>query len=312
MEIINRIKNFFRKFLNKQLPQAELTKNIDKADKRLYYKTKLLSEMNNDEINKMMLNIKLNPLVLQSYDDKQILEEILKRIGAEEELVKRIIRNNRINIIYHYHRLGKLISTKDGRTIYIDNTNRATIEYKNGVVELNNPEYYNYYTGCIDARPTNQVKISINNLGGITLENNEINTTEEKQLTSKIVFDSNNIEMKKEKELFELDDGGIVVSMIERSPNNPFIIKETWKMDTTSIIKYDSIDPKCPDQLYSDYFINKDRTCWIKNIQDIPTIEIADINMEELRGVNPKAAKYFESLKSKEQVSAENNKKIEK
>lgn len=300
MEIINRIKNFFGKFFNKQLPQAGLTKNIDKADKRLYYKTKLLSEMNNDEINKMMLDIKLHPLVLQSYDDKQILEEILKRIGAEEELVKRSITNNRINTIYRYHRLGKLISTKDGRTIYMDNTNRATIEYKNGVIELNNPEYYDYYTGCVDARPTNQVKISINDLGGITLENNEINTTEGEQLTSKIVFDSNNIEMKKEKGLFELDDGGIVVSMIERSPNNPFIIKETWKMDTTSIVNYNLIDPMYPDQLYSSYFM--------ENNQIKEKIEITDINIKELRNVNPKAAKYFESLNSMEQESVENNK----
>lgn len=300
MEIIDKIKNFFGKFLNKRLPEAEIIKNTDKVDKRLYYKTKLLSEMSNDEINKIILNIKLHPQVLQSYDDKQILEEILKRIGAEEELVKRSITNDKINTIYSHHRLGRLISTKDGRTVYMDNTNRTTIEYKNGVIELNNPEYYDYYMGCVDARPTNQVKISINELGGITLENNEIDTTEGEQLTSKIVFDSNNIEMKKEKSLFKLDNGGIAVSIIERSQNNPFIIKETWKMDTTLIVNYDSMDPRLPDQLYSHYFIGKSQ---IKE-----KIGIADINIKELRAVNPKAAEYFESLNSREQVSVENNK----
>lgn len=308
MEIIHRIKSFFRKFLNKQLPQAEVRKNMNKSDKIFYYKTKLLAEMSNDEINKIILDIKLHPLTLQSYDDKQILEEILKRIGADEELIKRSVTNDRINTIYRYHRLGKLIATKDGRTVYKDNTNRTTIEYKDGVIELNNSNYYDYYTGCVDARPTNQVKISINDLGGITLENNEIDPTDGKQLTSKIVFDSNNIEMKKEKGLFELDNGEIAVSMIERSTNNPFIIKETWKMDNTSIVRYDSINPKYPDQLYSHYFINKDGVYGIRNIEEIPTIEMADINMKELKTINPKAAKYFESLDLRKQVSVENNK----
>lgn len=299
MGIIDRIKSLFKKFLNKQLPQAETkVRDTDRINKRLQCKTKMLSEMSNNEINRIMSDMKLHPFVTQSYDDKQLLEEILKRIGAEEELVKRCVTNTRVNTIYCNHRLGKLISIKDGRTVYTDNSNGTTIEYKDGVIELNNPKYYDYYVGCMDARPTNQVKISTNDLGGITLENNEINTMDKEQLTSEIVFDINNIEMKKTKELFRIENGGMAISIIERNADNPFTIKETWKMDTTSIVNYASVDARCPDQLYSHYFIGKSQ---IKDIK----IGINDINIKELRAINPKAARYFESLNSSEQICGE-------
>lgn len=69
-------------------------------------------------------------------------------------------------------------------------------------------------------------------------------------------------------------------------------------MDTTSIVNYASVDARCPDQLYSHYFIGKSQ---IKDIK----IGINDINIKELRAINPKAARYFESLNSSEQICDE-------
>ncbi len=305
MSIIEKIKNLFRRKSNKQLPERKESKNDE--NKLRGIKVTPLSEMSNDEINKIMEQMEKNPWGPQQYEDEQLLEEIFKRVGADEELAKMSAENNVVNQVWACHRTGRLVTQEDGTTEYYDEyinekgSYRTTIGCEDGVVTVDNkqyldkdgndvniPEYYDYYTGDMDARFTNQVRISKNDFGGITLENDERDRAEKFNPTTIIEFDSNNIQMKKTRQPFK-----DATTILERT-KNPFILKETYVGGTSApIISYASVTASAPDKLYS--LFNSNDSCE-EYPEAVVTISLSDIDMEKLKRRNPKAAKYFAAL----------------
>lgn len=310
--IANKIKGLFVKTETKQL--SEGTENIKNTNGLKGLKVKLLSEMSNDEINKIMEDMRKDPWGPQQYQDEQILEEVFKRIGADDELAKMSAENDMVNKIWACHRIGELKTLANGETVYnYEYTNekgkhRTTIGCEDGVVTVDNkqyldkdgndvdiPQYYNYYMGDIDARFTNQVRISKNDFGGITLENDEKNGLDQLDFdaTSTIEFDSNHIEVKKIKKVFEK-----ATTILERT-ENPLVLKETYQSGSMEpLISYSSVEQEKPDKLYSSFYSNK--RCE-ESPENVEIIKLSDGNIERLRGRNPKAAKYFESLGKDEQ-----------
>lgn len=325
--IANQIKELFGKKETKQLPEG--TENIKNTNGLKGLKVKLLSEMSNDEINKIMKDMRKDPWGPQQYQDEQILEEVFKRIGADDELAKMSAENDMVNKIWACHRIGKLKTLANGETVYnYEYTNekgkyRTTIKCEDGVVTVDNkkyldkegndvniPEYYDYYIGEIDARLTNQVRISKNDFGGITLENDEKDdfyTLMSNDINgiyhSKIAYDGNNIEMIKEKQIFD----GSTTCIAERDQENPFIFKDIYKCvnaygDTMETVTYAQVDENRPDKLYSGSFLDDRIGSYDKNkLNKIAIKGLERTELKFLRERNPKAAKYFESLGKDEQ-----------
>lgn len=304
--IANKIKGLFSKTETKQLTKG--TENIKNTNGLKGLKVKLLSEMSNDEINKIMEDMEKDPWGTQQYEDEQLLEEVFKRIGADDELAKISAENDMVNQVWACHRTGKLETLVNGETVYnYEYTNekgkyRTTIGCEDGVVIVDNkqyldkegndvdiPEYYDYYMGDMDARFTNQVRICKNDFGGVTLENNERDRLEKSKFTSTIEFDSNNIQMKKRIQPFEN-----AITILERIEENPFILKETYVGgDATPIISYTSVSKTEPDKLYSNFYSNKSL---VENPEEVEIVKPSHEDIEKLKGRNPKAAKYFEII----------------
>lgn len=294
MSMIDKIKNWFKRNSTKQLTDGK--EEIKKNNRLKGLKVTPLSEMSNGEINKIMEDMRKNPWRPQQYDDKQLMEEIFKRIGADEELAKMSAENRMVNKMWACHRTGKLVTLEDGSTSYHDvytnedGTYTTTIKHKDGVIKLDNPQYCDYYRGEMDARPTNKIRISKSELGGITLSSHEKDTADKFESWSKVEYNSNNIEMLKIKEV----NGGIGVSIVVRNGENPFALTEIYKNkdeNTQPFTREGYVNPKLPDKLYSDYF----------DYTNQETVDVNDIDFRILKLRNPKAAQYFEKFGDKDE-----------
>ena len=309
--LLDKIKRIFKqKKSTKRLSENNDKQNLDRL------KVTPLSEKNNDEINKIMEEIERNPMETQQYSDAQLLKEILKRVGADEDLAKKSSENYVVNRIWSFHRIGRLVKQKDGTVCYYDDyknekgTYRTVINCKKGVITIDSkkildkegnqedtPQYYEYFLGDVDSRLVNQVKFNKNEFGGITLENQEREKIGDFSTTSKIEFDNNQIEVRKIKQIF-----ANTKTLLERT-QNPYVLKETSQIQNTPpIISYQLIQPSEPDKLYSSYYTDEGS---IEYVDMDEIVELLPDDWDRLKKRNPKAAEYFENFNQNKDKSTE-------
>ena len=312
--VTNKIKTLFEKKNTKQL--LEEKGNIKDGNGLKGLKVTPLSEKSNDEINKIMEEMEKNPMGPQPYSDEQLLGEILRRIGTDDELAKRSSENYAVNRIWSFHRTGRLVKQEDGTVCYYDDyknekgTYRTKIDFENGVIVVDSkkildeegnqedmPQYYEQFAGDLDSRVVNKVKISKNDFCGITLKNYEKKRRNDFKSISIVEFDDNQIEVRKVKQIFENTK-----TILERT-QNPYVLKEiSQTQNEAPIISYQSIQALDPDKLYSSYYTDEGSIGYI-DLEE--KVEFSTDDWDKLKKRNPKAARYFENFNQNKFKSTE-------
>lgn len=300
--LLKRLKDWFDRKVNKTKALEEGKPEVVKKENRLdFCKTKLINELSNEEINLVLASEQdfNNPRL---YDRKQLTEEILLRIGATPDLAKKTVENDRAySVLGHHIGCGKLKSTVDGRVIFEDRytyqdahvcfpiEERTVIGYEDGKIRVENTEDYDYYQDCFDSKKVRNVSIFTNDKNGVTLENEEVSKSD-KISTSTIAFDDNNIEVEKIMPIYEGNCERLITLIMRRCEQYPYIMRTSMIEDEEvgeEFIIEETVYLKYPDQLHS-------IVGGKNNAEVIPgKSRRTEIDWNELRSRNPKAAKFF-------------------
>lgn len=264
------------------------------------YKSVSIEDMSNEEINSILSQD------FHLYNINELISQVLLRIGTSKELTQKIIENNQMIEIFKFHfQHGKLISTKNGATILKNNylsNNVTTIKQLGNSIIIDNTDPYPYFCDFQnDYRLVKQMKITLNNLNGLTLESTETDETKS-SIPSVSILDEHNICTGK---ITKIGPNNVFTSVVTRCAENPFAYKEeiyeNFQEDKLSKLTfYGSVSSSYPDLLVS--FHNRPdcpttyREQDIIDIKNIPTVGISDINLNDLERRNPKAGFYFSSL----------------
>lgn len=150
--IWNKIKKWFEnRFIHPKKALQEPSENI-KDNIRNHYKVTTVDQMTMEELNQ---TIKDRDYFIE---DDVIFAEILKRIGANPELISKTIANNRAKQILSYHlREGELVQLPSGKIIFEDiytihsigeelpRGQRTTVSSDGTSIGIKNTEAYGYY-----------------------------------------------------------------------------------------------------------------------------------------------------------------------
>lgn len=312
--IWKRLKNWLMSKLGHSQKALNEPKQIVNEKKEVdQYRTKTIEQMSNEEINMMISNRD------HRFDEKTFFQEILLRIGINPELAKKIVQNPRSTwILGHHLNSGKLVEMPNGKIIFEDaythtdpgekfpRSERTTISSRDGSsIEIKNTEDYSYYSDCMDGRPVSQVTITENEWNGVTLQNIETDMQYDRKLASIIAYNDQNVEMKKEKQVYYSGKDSMDTIILERSSENPFVVKESRKGDKEeNETFYAVVNENRPDMLYSSEILPKEKIYF--GVKDVTEIPRPNIDFNEMDRKNPSAARYFvDAVRATERHSGE-------
>ncbi len=291
--IFSALSQWIRNLFNKPVPKIEegQAKNTEVTNNIQHSPVKTIKQLSDQELFES-----LNQLI---YNKNQVIAEVLLRIGADNQLVRNILENNKaLDIIkFHVKAEGKILTLENGDIVFVDSYEQnnskqlTTIKCQNGILIIQNSQAQPYFADCPDGRPVKNLIMKKNELNGITIQMKEINKNQQ-ELFATIMYDNNSLETKKIKS----QENGTTDTMI-RCDDNPFICKHIYEYSNEDkVTSYISISKEYPDQLYSPfnvyplYVYHQDN---LQNKKQMKTIKWEKINDKKLKQINPKAYHYL-------------------